>query len=169
MTGSPDQLALEIARQETFTVLEKQVAWKTVRRHKTRYPRFTIDSFDSACDFLARILEESPVEILYAIGLDSSNRFLGCTRLASGTVDRATFYPRLAVSFLLSTNSSAVIVAHNHPGGRPEFSREDISLTRRLTEILQPLDIRLLDHVLYIPGRSDAQGEWVSMTKEGLI
>jgi DNA repair protein RadC len=75
----------------------------------------------------------------------------------------------LLVSFLLSTNSSAVIVAHNHPGGRSEFSLEDISLTKRLTEILQPLDIRLLDHVLYVPGEVDAPGKWMSMTKEGVI
>jgi len=131
--------------------------------------RSTIDSFDTACDFLVKILEESPVEVLYVIGLDSSNRFLGCTRLASGTVDRAAVYPRLLVSFLLSTNSSAVIVAHNHPGGRPEFSLEDIALTRRLTGILQPLDIRLLDHVLYVPGEADSPGQWMSMMKEGVL
>lgn len=169
MTGTIKDLAAEISREESFTVLEKQVAWKTIRRHRTRFPRYTIDSFNSACDFLVKILENSPVEILYVIGLDSSNRFLGCTRLASGTVDRAAVYPRLLVSFLLSSNSSAVIVVHNHPGGRSEFSDEDVSLTRRLIEILQPLDIRLLDHILYVPGGTDVPGQWMSMTKEGLI
>lgn len=95
MTGVPDQLVQAIQRKETFTILEKMVAWKTIRRHQLRYPKYTIDSFDSACDFLVKILEESPVEVLYAIGLDSSNRFLGCTRLASGTVDRAAVYPQV--------------------------------------------------------------------------
>lgn len=169
MTGTFKDLTAEISREETFSILEKQVAWKTIHRHRARFPRYTIDSFCSACNFLARILDASPVELLYVIGLDSSNRFLGCTKLASGTVDRAAVYPRLLVSFLLSVNASAVIVAHNHPGGKMEFSREDISLTKRLTEILQPLDIRLLDHILYVPEDADVPGQWMSMTKEGMI
>lgn len=169
MTAPSAALVLEICKEEVFNVLEREITWKKTRHHKTKYPTYVVDSFESALGFLEPIFEKTPVEVLYAVGLNSNNRFLGCTKLASGTVDRAAVYPRLLVSFLLSTNSSAVLIAHNHPGGKSEWSLEDISLTKRLTEILKPLDIRLLDHILYVPGEADSSGQWMSMTKEGVI
>lgn len=154
---------------EDLVVSEKQIAWETVRDHKAQHLEYIIDAPESACEFLEDVLSDSPVELLYAVALDSSNRFLGCTRLASGTVDRAAVYPRLLVSFLLSVNATACILSHNHPGGRQEFSAEDLALSKRIGEILQPMDIRLLDHVLFVQGETDSSGLWMSMTKEGLL
>jgi len=41
-----------------------------------------------------------------------------------------------------------VILAHNHPSGQPEPSPADLDLTQELSQILQMVDIRLLDHLI---------------------
>ncbi len=45
-------------------------------------------------------------------------------------------------------NAASVIVAHNHPSGDPTPSPEDISITRKLMEVGDLLDVRVLDHVI---------------------
>jgi len=42
----------------------------------------------------------------------------------------------------------AVILMHNHPSGDPSPSQADHSLTRRLAESAELLQIKLLDHVI---------------------
>jgi len=48
----------------------------------------------------------------------------------------------------LQLNAAAVILAHNHPSGDPTPSKEDISLTTRLMEVLDVIDVRVLDHLV---------------------
>ncbi|MES3071797.1 JAB domain-containing protein [Escherichia coli] len=60
-------------------------------------------------------------------------------------------------------NAAAVILVHNHPSGEPEPSRCDIQLTKKLQELLEILDVRLLDHFIV------AGTETVSMAERGLV
>src|SRR5438309_2273831 len=48
----------------------------------------------------------------------------------------------------LIASAYAVIVVHNHPSGDPSPSQSDHSLTRRLGEAAELLQIKLLDHVI---------------------
>jgi DNA repair protein RadC len=41
-----------------------------------------------------------------------------------------------------------MIVAHNHPSGSPEPSRADETITLRIKEALNLVDVRLVDHVI---------------------
>ena len=55
---------------------------------------------------------------------------------------------RELVKEALRLNASAVIIAHNHPSGETEPSKQDIELTSKLTEILKVVDVRVLDHLV---------------------
>ena len=46
------------------------------------------------------------------------------------------------------SNSSAIVLVHNHPSGELTPSRDDIELTRRIKEAGEILGIPLLDHVI---------------------
>jgi DNA repair protein RadC len=59
-------------------------------------------------------------------------------------------------------NSTAAIVAHNHPSGDPSPSPEDILVTRQLVEAGTLLDIELLDHLII------GRGRYASMRERGL-
>jgi DNA repair protein RadC len=63
----------------------------------------------------------------------------------------------------LQHNAAAVILSHNHPSGVAEPSRADIQLTRRLTEALALIDVRVLDHIVV------GDGNGVSFAERGLI
>jgi DNA repair protein RadC len=41
-----------------------------------------------------------------------------------------------------------MILVHNHPGGNPEPSDEDIRLTMRIKSVAEGLGVRLLDHLV---------------------
>ena len=42
-----------------------------------------------------------------------------------------------------------MILAHNHPSGDPEESREDIVFTERVHKAAQLLGVKFLDHIIY--------------------
>ena len=53
-----------------------------------------------------------------------------------------------SVKRALALNSSAVILAHNHPSGTAEPSRADEFLTQTLKQALQLIDVRVVDHLV---------------------
>lgn len=164
-------LSLNLAKEKVI-ISEKEITYKTVRRYKVDIPVHILDSPERAKHFLEPLFEKSPIENLYAIALNSNNEFLGFIRISQGTVSRAAVYPRELISFLLiESNATAVILAHNHTSHstHPRPSQEDLLLTKRIMKILEGLEIRLLDHLIYAPGRLGQDGSWVSMSAEGHI
>jgi DNA repair protein RadC len=146
------------------------IAYRNRKRHTTEIPVQIIDSPDKARNLLEPLFERTPIEVMYAIALNSSSEFLGFIRLSQGTVNKAAVYPRELLSFLLiEANATGVILAHNHPGGRAEASPEDVSVSDRISTLLAEIEVQLLDHLIYIPGRFDHPGAWISMREEGLI
>ena len=83
--------------------------------------------------------------------------------LFNGTIDGAAVYPRVVVQQALACNAAAVIFAHNHPSGCCEPSRADQQITKRLSDALALIDVRVLDH--FVVSRS----EWVSLAERGMV
>ena len=102
-------------------------------------------------------------EVFGLILLDSQHGVLGFETLFYGTIDSASVYPREIIKCVLNANAAAVILAHNHPSGRPEPSAADIALTKRLPTALDTVEVRLLDHLVI--GGTDS----VSFAERGLI
>ena len=66
---------------------------------------------------------------------------------------------------LINTNRcTAAIVAHNHPSGNIQPSEADIRLTKKLKELVQFMDVKLLDSYIY-----GDMHNYYSMTDEGVI
>lgn len=102
-------------------------------------------------------------EVFGVVFLDNRNRVLGNQALFRGTINGAAVYPREVVKECLSHNAAGVIFYHNHPSGVAEPSSADRDITRRLTDALAMLEIRVLDHL--IVGEKDT----TSMAERGLI
>lgn len=108
--------------------------------------------------FLAGRTEEA----FAAAFLDSRHSLIKLEVLFRGTIDGATVYPRVVAERALRYGAAAVVFAHNHPSGVGEPSIADQAITRRLSDALGLLDIRVLDH--FIVG----DGVPVSMAARGL-
>ncbi|HHP0472932.1 TPA: RadC family protein [Vibrio harveyi] len=85
-------------------------------------------------------------EVFGVIFLDNQHRVRSTAELFTGTVDAASVYPREVVKKALAENAAAVILFHNHPSGVAEPSQADRRITRRLTDALALVDIKVLDH-----------------------
>lgn len=97
---------------------------------------------------LRMLVQGRGMECFGAIFTDQQNRHVVTQILFEGTVDRAAVYPRNLMKRALELDAKGMIIFHNHPGGTPRASEEDIQLTRRMAEACAPLDIKVLDHFL---------------------
>jgi DNA repair protein RadC len=122
-----------------------------------------LDSPDTTRRYLASRLRHYPHEVFACLFLDNRHRVIVFEELFRGTIDGASVHPREVVRRALQHNAAALILAHNHPSGIAEPSRADVQLTRRLTEALALVDIRVLDHLVI------GDGEGVSLAERGLL
>lgn len=92
-------------------------------------------------------------EVFEAAYLDSGLRLLrgGVDRLAEGTIDRATVYPRRIVECAVRRGAAAVVLAHNHPNGQVQPSEQDKTLTRAISLAASTIQLKVIDHLIVSP------------------
>jgi DNA repair protein RadC len=105
-------------------------------------------------------LDQEQVRLLL---LDAGKRVIAQPTLYIGTA--STVVARVAEVYreAVQRGAAALVLAHNHPSGKPDPSPEDIELTRALVAAGELLDIKFLDHL--IVGRDG----WRSLREMGLL
>lgn len=135
--GERGALFLTLVRQVEVRYLASDLPGKSV-----------FDRPDKVKAHLRLLVQGRGMECFGAIFTDQQNRHVATQILFEGTVDRAAVYPRNLMKRALELDAKGMIIFHNHPGGTPRASEEDIQLTRRMDEAGAPLDIKVLDHFL---------------------
>lgn len=102
----------------------------------------------AAIPFLREALSGLDYEVFVVVLLDNRHRLIRVEQLFRGTIDGASVYPREVVKLALLGEAAAVMFAHNHPSGVAEASQADEFITRRLTDALALVDVRVLDHFI---------------------
>ena len=87
-------------------------------------------------------------EAMKLLLLNSKTKLIGESELSLGTVNTTLVSPREAFVEALRRNAVAVILLHNHPSGDPTPSKQDILITRRVTEAGRLIGVELLDHII---------------------
>ncbi|WP_394145856.1 RadC family protein [Vibrio atypicus] len=113
--------------------------------------------------YLSGLLRDKHREEFFVLFLDNQHRVISGEPLFQGTIDAASVYPREVVKRSLEHNAAALILAHNHPSGVAEPSQADRRITRRISDALALVDIRVLDH--FVVG----DGEVISFAERGWI
>jgi DNA repair protein RadC len=80
--------------------------------------------------------------------LDGANRLIDRHTISIGTVGQTIVHPRDVFQKAIEDNATSIIVAHNHPSGTLEPSKQDIQITKQLNEASEIMDIKLLDHII---------------------
>lgn len=132
-SASPDQV---IAKA-------KQLLARRLRKGET-----ALTSPSLVRDYLIMHLSAEANEMFWGLFLDNRHRVLEHCTLSVGTIDSASVYPRTVIQKAITINAAAVIFAHNHPSGVAEPSDTDVRLTKKLTDALALIDIRVLDHLI---------------------
>jgi len=107
-----------------------------------------LSSPEALVNYLMSVLGGEKVEKFYAVLLNSGNKVIDCLEIESGTVNKSFIMPRKVAEQALNFKASAVIVAHNHPGGTLKPSQNDIDATAAVKAALSAVDISLLDHII---------------------
>ena len=130
------------------------VEYKTVRQSSDSLP------------ILKTLLGDKDREEFLILMVDAKNKIIGIHSVSVGTLSLTVVHPREVFKAAILVNSSAIILAHNHPSGDPNPSREDITLTKRMEEAGKILGIRILDHIIL---GEESFGNYYSFADSGMM
>lgn len=122
-----------------------------------------ITSPEAAADLLVPLLQDLDREHAVTLNLDVKHRLIATTTVSIGSIDHTFISPREVFRDALSHGAGAVVIAHNHPSGDAEPSRDDERITRRLGQAGEVLDIDVLDHIVV------GHQRWVSLARRGAL
>jgi DNA repair protein RadC len=108
----------------------------------------TINSPDEARRLLAPLFESAAAEKIAVLHLGDDRRLLALREYPGGPAD-AELPLRAVMEEALRLGTTALIIAHNHPGGDPDPSGEDLRVSRLLADTARNLGIRLIDHLIF--------------------
>lgn len=121
-----------LVREATFTFPERQ----------------QVTAPDDVAAVLAAYFADRDREEFVICLLDTANTLTGLSCLSVGGLAASIVEPRQVFKTAILANAAAVILAHNHPSGNPEPSREDVRITRQLVEAGKLMGVPVHDHLI---------------------
>ena len=125
--------------------------------------RLQITCPEAAAEFLVPLLQDLDREHAITLNLDVKHRLIATTTVSIGSIDHTFISPREVFRDALRHGAAAVVIAHNHPSGDAEPSRDDERITSRLGHAGDLLDIDVLDHIVV------GHERWVSLARRGAL
>ncbi len=133
---------LELVLNTTLKILKKTINEKGGISFSTQ---------DIVRNYLIVNFKDSVNEVFSCLFLDNKHRLIAFEEIFQGTINQANVYPRVIVQRAIHHNAAAVILAHNHPSSDLTPSESDKAITRKLIDILNIIDVRVLDHFIVSP------------------
>lgn len=141
--------------------LGKRIAERTLSRNK-------LDRPEAVYALLSAEMQALRQESLRIILLDTRYYLIRVEQVSLGSTNESIAHPREIFRPAIVASAYAVIVVHNHPSGDPSPSQTDHSLTRRLAEAAELLQIKLLDHII-IGAPLDGRAGYFSFKEAGVL
>ena len=141
--------------------LGQRLARETLSKQK-------IDSPELVNELLGHEMRMLRKEAMRVVLLDTRYHLIRVEEISTGTVNESIAHPREIFRPALIASAYAVIVVHNHPSGDPSPSQADHSLTRRLAEAAELMQIKLLDHII-IGAHGAAGSGYFSFKEAGVL
>lgn len=118
------------------------------RLAKEKFSEEKLDSPEAINELLGPELRRLRKESLRVILLDTRYRLIRVEEISLGSINESIAHPRDVFRPAVIASAYAVVVVHNHPSGDASPSQTDHSLTRRLAEAAELLQIKFLDHII---------------------
>ena len=141
--------------------LGQRLAHETLSKQK-------LDSPELVSELVGPEMRQLRTESLRVILLDTRYRLLHIEEVSVGSLNESIAHPREIFRPAITYSAYAVIVVHNHPSGDASPSQTDHSLTRRLAEAAELLQIKLLDHII-IGAPSEGNPGYFSFKEAGVL
>ena len=93
-------------------------------------------------------IKDEKKEHFVAVYLNARNQVIARETVSVGSLNASLVHPREVFAGAVGSSAASVILAHNHPSGAAEPSKEDIELTKRMMQAGEILGIEILDHII---------------------
>ena len=102
-------------------------------------------------------------EAMLVVFLNNANRTLGYSIASIGGITGTVVDVRLVLRDALLTQSTSIILCHNHPSGTLKPSLADINITKKVQKAAELMDIKLLDHLII------TEDSYLSFADDGIL
>jgi len=135
------------------------------RRRKESEPdeKIAINSSGDVARIFQPLLGDLPHEEFWVLLLNRSNRVIDKYMVSQGGVTGTVTDVKIILKIAIEKLASAVILCHNHPSGNLQASDADKTITKKVKEAGQWVDIPVLDHIII------GNEKYYSFADEGII
>ncbi|MBM6619748.1 RadC family protein [Bacillus suaedaesalsae] len=125
--------------------------------------RFVIRSPEDGARYVMEDMRFLTQEHFVCLYLNTKNQVLHKQTIFIGSLNASIVHPREVFKEAFRRSAASIICIHNHPSGDPAPSKEDIEVTKRLSECGKIIGIDLLDHLII------GDGKFVSLKEKGYV
>ncbi|MFK7102216.1 JAB domain-containing protein [Flavobacterium oreochromis] len=121
-----------------------------IKKTDSEFEVCKIKDSKSSYDFIRQFYGDDMeiYESVFILLLNNANDTIGYAKISQGGIVGTVVDVRLILKYAVEGLAFGVILAHNHPSGKIMPSEADISLTKKVKNALDCLDILLLDHII---------------------
>lgn len=120
-----------------------------------------ITSSRDVFEIMAPVYADLNHEEFWILLLNTANRVIARHKLSRGGRAGTIVDVKILFEEVLSYRATSIILTHNHPSGNLKPSEQDRSLTKKVVQAGNLLDIKVLDHLIF------AETSYFSFTDEG--
>ncbi len=117
----------------------------------------------SVADYYMESLRHLENEQVLLILTDNRNGLIHEEVMTRGTVNSSLLSPREVFILALKYQAVHIFLLHNHPSGDATPSRQDIELTKHISDISKIINIPLVDHIII------GDNKYTSLKENGLL
>lgn len=143
--------------EDLYGLKEVQVRLK-LSEGTTLYSAEPLSDPTSAVRLMASALKEMDREYFCVVNMDTRLRAINFNIVSIGGLNQCQVPIQNVFKASLLSNSSTLLLVHNHPSGSISPSQADIEVTERLIEAGKLLEIPVQDHIIVAGGT----GNWYS-------
>jgi DNA repair protein RadC len=95
--------------------------------------------------------------------LNTKNEIISSENVSIGSLNASLVHPREVFITAIKKSAASLVLLHNHPSGNPQPSKEDISITKRLSEAGKIIGIDIIDHIII------GNGSYISLKEQSIL
>ncbi|MGC9374467.1 MAG: RadC family protein [Bacteroidales bacterium] len=99
-------------------------------------------------EFFQPLLGDLPHEEFWILLLNRANRIIEKKKISQGGISGTIIDVKVILKHAIENLASSIILCHNHPSGNKAPSNADNTITHKLVDAGNLLDIKIMDHII---------------------
>ena len=136
----------KIDKKEFYTMLRSGVFADMVKEAVRDNPINSPEEFMRVVKPL--IAKDPDREQFWVAFLDAKRNVIDISLLFKGSITTTLIHPREILKKVFEHNAVSIAICHNHPGGTPEPSEDDLRATMNIIIALRSSEVQLQEHLI---------------------